>query len=177
MAPLPVTNTRRWKVSYDVGGFAHQFLVRLRDAAVPATVDSEVTTFLSAIGSLFWESEITGVQEAAEGSNLFFPITSGLVGDSWGSGANSIGNNPLQLNFVGRSPGGRRVRVGLFGYKGVFSEWKLTGSESTPVQDAVNALNAAGDCFIAIDGLFATWYPYADIGVNDYWVRQSRKAG
>src|SRR5688500_19202372 len=78
MAPLPVTNTRRWKVSYDVGGFAHQFLVRLRDAAVPATVDSEVTTFLSAIGSLFWESEITGVQEAAEGSNLFFPIASGL---------------------------------------------------------------------------------------------------
>src|SRR5687767_7613133 len=139
MAPLPVTNTRRWKVSYDVGGFAHQFLVRLRDAAVPATVDSEVTTFLSAIGSLFWESEITGVQEAAEGSNLFFPIASGLVGDSWGSGANSIGNNPLQLNFVGRSPGGRRVRVGLFGYKGVFSEWKLTGSESTPVQDAVRS--------------------------------------
>src|SRR5688500_20323178 len=113
MAPLPVTNTRRWKVSYDVGGFAHQFLVRLRDAAVPATVDSEVTTFLSAIGSLIWESEITGVQEAAEGSNLFFPIASGLVGDSWGSGAYSIGNNPLQWNFVWRAPGGRRVRVGM----------------------------------------------------------------
>jgi len=177
MAPLPVDTTARLKVTYNVGGFTHQFMVRLSLEYVLATAEGDIADWLGTQTSLFWASTITKVELAEQGSNLFFPYASGLSTVTWGSGANSIGNNPLQLNYVGRSAGGRRCRVGLFGYKGVFSEWKLTQAENTAVLNGVSALNTATDAFVAIDGLPPTWYPYADIGVNDYWVRQSRKAG
>lgn len=177
MAPIPVTNTPRWKVSYTVGGFAHQFLVRLSPEFVEATAVSEIGAWLLANTSLFWASVVTKVEQAEQGSNLFFPIDTTLDGFAWGGGANSVGNNPLQLNYVGRSPGGRRCRVGLFGYKGAFSEWKLTPAEVAAVGTAVTALNSATSAFYAIDGFPPVWYPYADVGVNDYWVRQSRKTG
>jgi len=177
MAPLPIDTTARLKVTYNVGGFTHQFMVRLSLEYVLATAETEIASWLTSLTSLFWASTITKVELAEQGSNLFFPYASSLSTVIWGSGANSIGNNPLQLNFVGRSAGGRRSRVGLFGYKGVFSEWKLTSTENTAILNAVSALNSAVNAFVAIDGFPPTWYPYGDVGVNDYWVRQSRKAG
>lgn len=174
MAPSPVDGTRRWKVFYDCGGFEHQFLVRMLVTATETDISALVAEFLTDVTSLFFASTVTAVQEAAKGSNFFFPITADLVGHTWGSGANNLTGNPMQLNFVGRSSTGKRVRLGLFGYKGSFSDWRMTGAESSVIADAVATLNFTTNIFIAIDESVPVWYPYADIGANDYWLKQSR---
>lgn len=174
MPPSPVNGTKRTKVFYDVGGFEHQFLVRSLSGVSTADIAAAVEEWLTDLTSLFFASEVTAVQEAADGSNFFFPVTSPLIGHTWGSGANDRTGNPMQLNFVGRSNTGKRSRVGLFGYKGAFSDWRLSASESTPITDAVATLNLDNGVFIAIDESVPIWYPYADVGANDYWLKQSR---
>lgn len=174
MPPSPVDGTKRWKVGYAVGSFEHEFLVRMASSAVETSVVTLVSDWLAAQTSLFFASVVTSVKQAAEDSNLFFPITNDLIGVTWGAGTNDRTGNPMQLNYVGRSSTGKRVRIGLFGYKGAFSDWRLTAAESTAVDNAVTALNTTTDTFIAIDGSLPVWYPYANVGANDYWLRQSR---
>lgn len=174
MPPSPVNGTKRWKVSYDVGGFEHQFLVRSLSAATTSEIAAQVEEWLTDLTSLFFASTVTGVQEAADSSNLFFPITTDLVGHTWGSGSNDKTGNPMQLNFVGRSNTGKRCRIGLFGYKGAFSDWRLTSAENAAIDAAVTTLNTTVTIFIAIDESVPIWYPYANVGANDYWLKQSR---
>lgn len=174
MPTFPIDGTKRDIYTYTVGSFEHEFLVRSSMSASNAEVDEAVKTWLATITSLFFASVITQCRRADQGSNLFFPRASSAIAFTWGSGTNDRTGNPMQLNFVGRSPLGVRSRLGLFGYKGAFSDWRLTGIESTAVQNAVDALNAEGFIFWSVDVNKPIWYPYANVGANDYWVKQSR---
>jgi hypothetical protein len=86
----------------------------------------------------------------------------------------TVDSVPVALNFIGRSPGGRRVRLELFSYGGGLSTYRLTSAESTPVLNAIAILNGTAGTFQAIDGLDPVWYPYANVLVNAYWQRAVR---
>jgi len=174
MAPLPVESTVRYFYDYTQSGFSHTLLIRGTTGATDASVDAALATLLGDIGGLFVGSVITAARKADLGSIFSFPFDSERISDEFGTGGSSSIANPRQVSFVGRSPGGRRVRFSLFGFGSNLTDYRLTTAESAAVLAAVNHLNAFGAEFCAIDGLTASWQGYANIGLNDYWIRQAR---
>lgn len=174
MAPLPPESTARYFFDYTSVFEDHTFVVRHNGIISPASAGASVATFLGALASIFFPITITTVRSAASGSTISFPVTTGIEGTSYGSGIATSNDAPRELNFIGRSSGGRRVRLGLFGYKDAISDYRVTTGESTPVNNAVNHLNASVGLFLAIDGVEPTWYPYANMLYNAYWQRAIR---
>jgi len=174
MAALAVENTVRYFYDYTQSGFSHTLLIRGTTGATDASVDAALATLLGDIGSLFVGSVITAARKAEKDSIFSFPFASDRISDEFGSGASNSIANPRQVSFVGRSPTGRRVRFSIFGFAGNLTDYRITTAESAAVLAAVNHLNAFGTEFCAIDGQTASWQGYANVGLNDYWVRQSR---
>jgi len=174
MAPLPHNNTAIYYVDYSVDGQEHTFEVRFNGAVSPSAFGSHINGFLGPLAALLDEVTINVVRFQAEGSDVSNPVVAGIEGNTYGTGTGGPDNVPRFLNFVGRSSGGRRVRLAVFGYKGANSVWRLTSTESTDISDAVDVLNGTSGTFIAIDGIDAIWYPYANIGYNAYWQRKER---
>lgn len=174
MAPLPPNNTVRYFYDYVQGSTTHTMMVRGTTGSTEATVDQAVEDLLGIIGGLFVSSTITAARIAAQGSNLTFPFASARIGDFFGTGAGNPITDARQITFVGRSPGGRRARVQLFGLANSINDYRVTPAETALIGTAVDALNNFGTDFAAIDGLTATWLPYANQSLNDYWVRQAR---
>jgi hypothetical protein len=175
MAPLPHNNTAILYVDYTQGGVEHTFEVRVDTLSEIEAIETVVGAFLTSLGSLVGSATITGTRGGAEGSNITlpFPISS-LTGVTFGSGTTNAETVPFFLNFVGRSVGGRRVSLAIFGLNTGLSNYRLTTSEETEIAAAVAILNGSTGTFLAIDGLQAIWYPYANTGVNAYWQRQQR---
>lgn len=175
MPALDPNTTARVKIIYQNAVAEHVALIRVFEpASVPNATDA-FEAMTTALTALFGFSEVTGVQFAAEGSDIFTDVpASTLLGHTWGSGAVTTENNAVALNFVGRSSTGRRVRFALFGYNGTTSNYRLTGAEEADVADAVAILEADADLFRAIDGTNPVWKPYANIKAFDHWVGQAR---
>jgi len=175
MAPLPHNNTDLVIVDYSQGPRNHSFEVRVDTLSEIEAIETVIGAFLVAVGGLVGAAEITAVRGQAAGSNISlpFPISS-LVGTTFGVGTTNNETVPFFLNFVGRSTGGRRVSLALFGKSGSLSDYRLTSSEETEIAAAVAILNGSEGTFLAIDDLPAIWYPYANVGVNAYWQRKQR---
>lgn len=174
MAPLDPNNTARYKYEYENAQNKHSLVIRAGAGATDSSMDADLATLMGHIGAGFSASTFTGASKAAAGSDLFFPFASGAVGDTFGSGAAIKQYDATSMTFVGRTPGGRRTRVSIFGFKGDLSEFRLTSAESSDVASAIDDLNSFGFSFIGIDGLTALWNEYADIKANDHWVKKSR---
>lgn len=175
MAPLPFNSTDIVFVDYQQGPRTHTFLVRVADLADITAIEANIADFLTAASPLLFETLILAVRGQNAGSNISFPFpTSTLVGEVYGSGTVSSESVPYNIDFVGRSTGGRRARLDLFGYKGAISDWRRTSAESTDVAAAVAVLNGSTGSFLAIDGQQPFWYPYGNVGANAYWQRQQR---
>jgi hypothetical protein len=117
---------------------------------------------------------VNTVRFAAAGSNVSNPVTTGFEGTSYGSGAGTVDSVPAFVNFIGRSSGGRRVRLAVFGYKNAFSTFRLHSTEDTHIADCITDLNGLANGALAIDGIKPTWYPYANVGFSAYWIRAVR---
>lgn len=175
MAPLNPNNTDRIKIFYQNAIAEHVVLVRAVSSGDIADVKDNFLAIVGYLSSLFHFHEITALQRAAEGSDLFFDIDgTDFVGETWGTGPASAESNPVAATFVGRSGEGRRSKFSLFGYNGGVSAYRVTSAENTGVENAVATLNGSETSFVAIDGLPVIWKAYADIKANDYWVAQSR---
>jgi hypothetical protein len=74
---------------------------------------------------------IDEVQFAASGSNIFNPVVTGIEGNSYGSGGVSAPNAAFFLSFVGRTSGGRRARLFVFGY---ITVWVVVTTGSYPAR-------------------------------------------
>lgn len=175
MAELPLNNTPRLKVTYQNAIASHDAIFRMVADTDVTAVEDVLSAFLPTVGSLLHFAEITNVQFAADGSDLFFPRpASVLLGATFGDGPANTDTNPRFLQFGGRSTGGRRTKFYLFGYKSVSSAYRLTVAEVADLATGIAMLNDNAAIFTAIDGLSTLWYPYANVKENDYWVRQSR---
>lgn len=175
MAPLPQSNTARLKVLYENAQAGHNFVVRVADVADVAALEGAISVILTTLTGLYDFSEVTGVQFAAEGSDLFFPHPPGLLdGFTWGSGAATPESNATALTFTGRSLTGRRARFSVFGYSDPLSQFRLTAAEDSRIGDVVEIMQAVPERFIAIDGNLPTWNPYANVRAFDHWIDEAR---
>lgn len=175
MAPLNPNSTARLKVFYQNSQAEHTLLIRT--STILSANDAEVVlqNVLGDVGAAFSFSEITAVQFAAEGSDIFLDFTgTTLIGDNWGADPATEETNATGMTFVGRTQNGRRTKFTLFGYKNPLSEFRITAAESEPIENAVIELNTPSDGFLGIDGFPAVWKNYADIKANDHWVKEAR---
>jgi len=180
LAPLPASNTIRYFYDYTVLGDQHSMLCRVTDAVSLSDVQIAIDDFLQALSGNLVEITTVGLRVAAEGSDITNPVATGIIAANYGSGAGDVINAPLQVNFVGRSPDGRKSRVGIFGWTAqTDASWRITSSEDSDVLAAITSLTSAGagGIFVSISGARPLWKPYADIGYNDHWVKQARKGG
>lgn len=172
MAPLPVTNTPRYKVFYTVNGVQH--VQEWRSHLSPSAMSVDLVAFWTAIAALLYATVIDDVQFAASGSNIFNSVTMSFVGTSYGSGTGAIGTVPYFLSFVGRSSDSRRLRVYFYGVNGLGGDYRFVAGESTAVDNVIGALNAAGGDLKTIGDLTPVWKSYANAGASAYWQRNVR---
>jgi len=172
MAPLPIDNTPRYKVFYTVASQQHVMDIRSSDS--PASFGLNVDDLLTALGSAILALVIDEVQFSPSGMTVFNAVTSGIEGNTYGSGAGAILNKATYINFVGRSTGGRRVRLAVFGASAVGTDCRYVAGEDARIDDAIAALQVSANHFEAIDGLKPVWKSYANAGFNAYWQRAMR---
>jgi hypothetical protein len=172
MAPLPPSNTPRFKIHYTNVNQAH--VMDVRWGGSPSALSAAFTGILTGLSAQFAGSVVDLVEFAASGSNIFNSVVSGLEGFTWGSGAGSLTDRTTYINFIGRSTGGRRVRLAIFGALGISSNFRYTAGELASIDGAIAVLNDPGQPFQAIDGLKPIWKSYANAGYNAYWQKQVR---
>lgn len=172
MAPLSPDNTIRYKVDYTVNGEQHDF--QIRSAGSPSAIDSLVDAFLNAVSASFYQIAVTGFSYAVAGSNIFLPVSGSILGNTYGSGAGVYEQKAWYADFIGRSTGGRRWRLALYGTRTLGADFKFATGENADITAGIAVLNSASPLVHAIDGLPVNVYTYANAGVNSHWQRALR---
>jgi hypothetical protein len=175
MAPISPDNTQRFFVDYTVAGYQHTLLCRANSTVTAADAGATIAAFLAAIESSFYEITIDGFRSAASGTNITVPeVWPGAA--TYGSGAGDPKDTAHYMDFVGRGPTGHRVRVAVFGaiISDFGGDYRLSGSESALVGNAIAELTSDVDIFNDVDYGVPVWKNYANLGVNAYWRNKIR---
>lgn len=186
MADYAPNYTYRYKVRYSTQGGVHTMQFRFpRSSAAGAHAQAAqyVAAFLTELESIMWTDwTILSAQYAMADSDIFLPATlpAGIAGTVDGS-ANPVSQRALALSFVGRSAGGHRGVVYVYGLgfqpyssSGAL-DFRLYGTENANIADAATALSDGGIIDpVANDDEIITYYPYANVKYNDYWTRKIR---
>lgn len=174
MAALNPNNTARFKVFYTNHDVQHSIVVRSTPVS-PATFGVQFDAFFDTISALLPDTVIDSVEFAASGSNIFNAVTTGIEGDTYGSG---ITVEPLAANFlsfIGRTSGGKRARLYIYGINADQAlNYRYTAGESASVDAATALLPTMVGSFLGIDGLVPVWKSYANTGVNTHWQKELR---
>jgi len=174
MAPLNPNNTERYRVFYTVGGHQHTQEIRT-DTISPSAVGAYITSYYTAITTKLHALVIDQVQYAPSGSNIFNGVTTGVEGDTYGSGAPAVpGENAYYFDFVGRSTGGRRMRFAQFGAIALGGDYRFIAGEDAALDAALVVIATPADAWLAIDGIKPVMKSYINAGVNSYWQRALR---
>lgn len=175
MAPLPVNNTACLFIDYTTGGEDHTVLFRYATGSTVFDAMDAADAFFNAIDGAVFTFTILGARDRAKNSNVTLPIT--WTGDgSYGDSVANHAQTAWYFDFVGRTAGGRRSRIALFGAKVDYD----TGDDNYRLDDtgdigaAIAALNANDTTLCGIDELQVIWYTYANSGVNAYWRNRIR---
>lgn len=172
MAPLLPSNTPRFKVHYTAGLNDHTF--ELRSHLSPAAIGVDIDLFLTALQARLHQLTVNTIDFAASGSNVFNPVVTGIEGQVYSTGTAIQQEAPNYLDFIGRSTGGRRTRITIFGVSGLGSDFRWAAGEDSAVDAAIAVLVAAGGDLRCIDDIQPVWKPYANAGVNAYWQKATR---
>jgi len=172
LLPLPTSNTPRFRVHYDNNGLDHSF--QMRSSQSPAAIGAAANSFLTALSTLLSLITITFVEFAPAGSDIFNPVVTGIEGNTYGAGVPTIVQQTTAVNFVGRTTGGRRLRIAVFGVLGFAQNWRAVAGEVPAVDAAIAQLIAKPLEFRGIDNLVPVWKTYANIKAWDHWVDQVR---
>lgn len=174
---LDPTNTERWFYDYTVLGNQHSLMMRTADALDFSQAAEAIDAFLTGIEGSLIEITTVGLRVALAGSNITNDVGTAGLSATYGTGAGSAINAPLQVTFTGRSADGHKARVGIFGWDGqTDASWRITAVESADVASGVSVLQGitTGGRFVSISGEPVVWHGYANIGYNDHWVKQAR---
>lgn len=172
MAPLPPEGTPRFRINYDVSGAQHSFQIRSHSS--PSDVGTLVDSFLTALADALYGIVIGTVEFAADNSNIFLPVTSGIEGNVYSSGSPTVTEEPWFYGFIGRSAGGRKWHLDMFGARSLGTNYRLEAGENADVDAAIAVLQSAGSAIVGIDDLEVTVYGYANAGVNAHYQRKAR---
>lgn len=175
MAPLPFNNTNVLFVDYSVSGFTHTLQCRFDGDDTGADAMTTVTAFWEALSPQMYDMTVEGARVQLLGTDVSFDVVwSGATG--YGDGGGEPFQSALFVDFIGRSPGGRRVRASTFGFKGYVpgDNYRAVPGENAQVDDVVELLQSSGAAFLAIDGTVPVWKNYANTGINAYWRNKIR---
>src|SRR5215207_569859 len=172
MAPLPPNSTPRFRVKYT--NVAHQHTMEIRSHESPSIVGDLVNDLFTEMSPLLFPTVIDSLEFAADNSNIFNPVTAGVVGNTYGSGSPFVQNAAWFISYIGRTSGGRRVRLYFFGVSQLGVDYRFPAAENADVDATRAVLGAAGGEIVGIDDLVPVWKSYANAGVNAYWQRNLR---
>lgn len=174
MAPLPVDSTARYVVHYASGSLEHTQLFRMGTPISPSAFGVFADALWTAIGGSLRQATINEVIFYPNGSTIGSPVAvTGFVGNTYGSGTPTNSQQSFELNFVARSTGGRRVRLGFFSPDVADETWRFNPGENVDVDAAIDVLEAQSD-LVGIDGNPLIWKQYGNVLYNAYWIRHTR---
>jgi hypothetical protein len=177
MAPLPPENTNRYFLDYE--GPMGKRTMQFRSPGILTTNEmvSGITSFINVIKPMVYSAvTFTGLRFAATGSNISNPVAwTPITGTA--AGTQNASDYPKFVSFIGRSLGGRRVRIYVYGVNvQVSDDYRLVGTENATVNAGKDFLNGPSGIFSAIDGQKPVWKAYGNTGYNAYHQRKRRTA-
>lgn len=172
MAPLAPNATPRFRCHYTSAGEGHT--MQLRSGASPSYIGGVFNDIFTAMDPAMAPATLDFVDWAPAGSDIFNPVVTGQEGNAYTGAVFTDEMKAWAYTFLGRSTGGRRVRLFLFSALFLGSDYRIEASASAPIAAAIAALTAAGSNVLCIDGLTPVWKSYVDIQVNDHWVKVLR---
>src|SRR5215218_4333880 len=119
----------------------------------PVDAMESVNDVFTAIDAFIRLTTIDGARFRDQGSDVTQDITwTGAA--TYGSGGGVRFETAQYFNWIGRSPGGRRVRVAVFGaiIAQIGGDYRASALEIGAVDDVRDVLVAAEGTFLAIDG-------------------------
>ena len=177
VAALDPSNTERWFYDYSVGGYQHTLLMRTAAASNAIDASEAINTFLVNLNTYLAVITSVGLRVALVGSNVTNPQPLTSIEGTYGTGAQGAIYSPVQTTWTGRDNTGHKGRVGMFGAANLNdSSYRITSAESGDIADAVEALGtlSASGFFVSIAGHRLFFHPYANVGINDHFVKQRR---
>lgn len=176
--------TPRYRVRYRSIGRTHRMQFRLeRGVTDPSTMAAKVGDFLSALeANLFTDWTVLSADFALEDTDIFLPA----VAPTNPAGAVSISGIQAQagvcsISFPGRTINGLRAIVYVYGTnffpaitETITTDFRVLALEDVQISDAVSALNELSPVIVGNDATAAVFYPYANVKLNDHWVRKAR---
>lgn len=175
MAPGDPTLTNALFLDYSVASETHTAMVRGQEGTTADDLMTVLGDFITAIDGSLFDSVAVGARYREAGSSLTFPVT--WTGPSgWGGLSGVHSASAWYLDFIGRSSGGKRVRLAMFGATNMqdLAEHDYRLPNTGDVGAGIAVLAAASTVLAAIDGNPVTWYTYANTGVNAYWRNKIR---
>ena len=172
MAKLLPNNTQRFKFHYTGGLNDHTF--ELRSHLSPAAIGAHADLFLQALAPRMHQITLNTVDFAPAGSNIFNTVVTGFEGNVYSTGTPITQEAPNYIDFIGRSTGGRRTRLTLFGVSGLGVDFRWAAGEDAAVDAAIAILVGVGNDLRCIDDIAPVWKPYANAGVNSHWTKATR---
>lgn len=186
MADFAPNFTARYRLRYSTLGHTHTQQWRIARGAGVAGLNNmilKVAAFWAALQSNLW-NDVTFLSAtyAAEDSDIFLPaaVPAAPTG-ALTPPANPISQSIVSTGFVGRSNAGQKARVFVYGVatspeetSSLGDDFRLSGAESANVNAAVVVLNNGSPNVVGSDDNGVSWYNYANIKYNDYWLRRIR---
>jgi len=175
MPSIDPTNTAVYFLDYTTCGEQHTMQMRCEPTTTDSDASGTIGAFLTAISSNLYELTVYALRFRQAGSHTSLPaVWSGAA--TYGSGAGAHAFTANYIDFVGRDTDGVRVRVEVFGATNVTlgGDYRISGSESTIIGDAIAELTSDANMFWTVAGNVPVWNNYANIGVNAYWRNKIR---
>lgn len=177
MAPLPFNNTGILFLDYSAASENHTVMCRFGESSSPGEAMTVLHNLLTALDASLTLVTIIGARVRDKGGSVSYDVT--WTGDaSYGGTLGSHEKAAFYGDFVGRSLGGVRCRMAIFGFGEAFDttahDYRFTAVESEIVADAIAALEANSACPVAADGDVVNWKQYLNVGVNAYWRNRIR---
>jgi len=172
MAPLPPSNTPRFKVLYTQLSVQHELQIRSHES--PSVIGTIVNALFFTLDSAIAELSIDEVQFAADGSDIFNAVTSGIEGNTYGISGHPASDAATFWSLIGRSSGGRRVRLFFYGMGGMGGDYRYAAGENATADALVAAINDWPTEVVAIDDVPPVWKTYVNAGVNAHLQRSLR---
>lgn len=174
MAALPPESTARYKTHYTFAGNNHVNVVRASGVHSPSGFGTWLDGLLTLMVPILYPVTITLVEFAANGSTIFNPVTTGIESNVYGTGSPTGLLAPQFIAFQGRTSGGHKTRLSIFGVKPEENDYRFEPADNSDVDNAVAYIQTTSPYAKGIDGVTPVWYSYANTGFNAYWQRKNR---
>jgi hypothetical protein len=176
MATLPASNTIRYRLKYTVNTAPHSFIMRVAAGQTDTDANNVLHSFLTAAAGIINQYSAITLEKAVVGSDVFNAVTwTGSAAYGTGVDDTSI-NRALSMCFVGRDTLGHKVRLFMFGPKGLTGtgDYRVTGVENSTVNTLVGMLNGYVNVFRTIADNDPIWKSYVDLNVSKHWEHKLR---